>query len=237
MTKIFNATDKIGNIVANYPQAIEIFKALNIDFCCGGNRTLEAAAEEAKLSVDEIIEKLNMVIENDATRNEDQFDALKATQSELVMHIVNTHHEYLRKNLPELKSLIEKILRAHGERHGEELLIVKKLFTDLSIELLQHLDKEERLVFPLIIESEQAPISDVYNAASRIILELEEEHENAGDILKELRKITSQYTVPKDGCPTFALTYRKLEELESDIFNHIHLENNILIPRFHERKN
>lgn len=236
MTKKFSAADKIGNIVANYPQTLEIFKALNIDFCCGGNRPLEAAAEEAGLPVDEIIQKLIAAVSEEAVEDVEQFDALNASQANLIEYIVNKHHEYLRENLPELNNLVEKIFRAHGARHGEELAKVKKLFAELSVELLQHIDKEEQLVFPLIIKYDQVPSADVYNAASRIILELEEEHVKAGDILKDLRKATSQYAVPKDGCTTFAITYRKLKELESDIFSHIHLENNVLIPRFHERR-
>ncbi|MDF2520173.1 MAG: protein of unknown function ScdA domain protein [Clostridia bacterium] len=237
MAKTFLATDKIGNIVANYPQTLNVFKELNIDFCCGGNRELEIAAQEAGLSSNALIDKLSNAVKNEAIKTTEQFDALQSTQSELIEHIVKVHHEYLRKTIPELSSLIEKILRAHGDRHGKELSIVKKLFADLGIELLKHLDKEEHLVFPLIAEYEEAPAANVYNAARLMIADIESEHENAGDILKELRKITSQYTVPKDGCPTFALTYRKLEELESDTFKHIHFENNILIPRFHERKN
>jgi regulator of cell morphogenesis and NO signaling len=154
---------------------------------------------------------------------------------QLIDHIINTHHAFLVKNLPRLSELTAKILRVHGAGY-QELSKVYRLFHSLKMELEQHLIKEEEVVFPLIKEFEKAPSLETLNAAERVIEELEAEHEGAGDILKELRKVTSDYAIPADTCNTYVLTYNLLEELEGDLFKHIHLENNILFPRLSKEK-
>jgi len=151
--------------------------------------------------------------------------------SELIDYIVITHHGFLKRTLPEVSELTAKILRVHGPNHSE-LFKVHKLFNNLKTELEQHLIKEEEILFPLLKEYEGSTSAELPERISKVMKELEEEHEGAGGVLKELRKITQDYKVPEDGCSTFGLTYNKIQELESDLFQHIHLENNILFKRF-----
>ncbi|MDF2523165.1 MAG: ric [Clostridiales bacterium] len=222
----FNSTQSIGDIVTIMPKASEIFKEYHIDFCCGGNRPLTEAISEQKLNENEVLRRLDEAYK-ETQRITKAIDFRKISHHELIDYIVNTHHTFLKIELPELSELTTKILRVHGPNHSE-LFRVHKLLHTLKTELDQHLIKEEEILFPLIKEYEKLPSNELLNRINKVMKETEDEHETAGDVLKELRRITDGYRVPADGCTTFSLTYNKLQELEADLFEHIHLENNIM---------
>ena len=137
----------------------------------------------------------------------------------------------MRRELPQLSDLSTTILRVHGASH-EELSKVHRLFHNLKMEIDQHLIKEEEIVFPLIRGYAENPTSSQLKRIIEVDSELMKEHDGVGDVLKELRKVTDQYSVPEDGCATYEMTYLKLKDMESNLFQHIHLENNILFPLF-----
>lgn len=225
----FKSSDAIGNIAAQFPKSMEIFKDYNIDFCCGGNRSLIEVIKEENLNETEIMNKLEEAYNGAINIRSEDIDFNKLSYSDLIDHIVNVHHAYLQRELPRIGELTAKILRVHGERHSE-LSQVHRLFSNLRIELEQHTIKEETVEFPRIKEYEKTQSKELLDKIVTGIKNLEDEHEGAGDILKELRKITNGFVAPEDGCNTYRLTYDKLKELESETFEHIHLENNILFP-------
>lgn len=231
MNNKFKIKDAIGQIVAEFPGASKIFYKYNVDFCCGGDRPLSEAISTQNLDGGKIIEELNSKYQGFEQYNEKFTDWAKESPSKLIEYVVNTHHAYLNVEMPKLSGLVLKILNVHGTNH-EELFKVHKLFNNLRIELEGHLIKEENILFPLIIKYEQGKEEKVRSVALKLIDEIEEEHTGAGDIIKALREITNHYNTPKDGCVTFELVYKKLRELEIDLFEHIHLENNILFKNF-----
>jgi regulator of cell morphogenesis and NO signaling len=235
MSREFSVEEKIGKIAARFPKSMETFKEYNIDFCCGGDRILGDVIKEQKLDEEEIMAKIEKQYNKIINEISSEEDWNTASYSKLIDYVINTHHSYLNDKLPKISELTAKILRVHGENH-EELRKVYKLFHSLKMELEQHLIKEEEIVFPLIKEYEKNNSKETLEKALRVITELEGEHEGAGDIIKELREVTKGYLVPEDGCNTYKLTYQLLEELEGDLFKHIHLENNILFPRLAEQK-
>ncbi|MEG6586927.1 iron-sulfur cluster repair di-iron protein [Dendrosporobacter sp. 1207_IL3150] len=228
---MFTKNDKIGSVVVQFPKAAEILKKYQIDFCCGGDRPLEKAFVEQNLNEAEILEQLNSAYaEFKASRNYTDTDWSKQSLTSLVDHIVETHHKYLYENLPAIGELALKILRVHGDKH-QELYRIHKLFNALRTELEQHLITEEVELYPVIKQYEISGSIQDLAKIKKILDNLEDEHETAGGVLKELRAITKNFVPPSDVCASYQLTYKKLEELESDIFQHIHLENNILHPR------
>ena len=231
MNNKFKIEDAIGQIVAAFPGASEIFYKYNVDFCCGGDRPLSQAISSQSLDGKRIIEELNTKYQGFAENNEKFTDWAKESPSKLIEYVVNNHHAYLNVELPKISKLLLKILSVHGKNH-EELFKVHRLFNNLRTELEEHLVKEEEFLFPLIIQYEKGKDKKVRSSALKLISELEQEHSGAGDIIKELREITDHYTTPKDGCGTFELAYKNLLELEVDLFQHIHLENNILFENF-----
>lgn len=231
----FHSSQKIGEIVTKFPKSADILKEYKIDFCCGGDRPLLTAVKEQGLNETEVLGKINSLYEKfkDVKTKDKNWE--EASFSELADHILNTHHAYLWEELPKISELTNKILRVHGEHHPE-LSKVHRLFHNLKMELEEHLIKEETIQYPAIREYDKNKSQAELDRAVNITKELEDEHTGAGDILKELRKITNDYKVPEDGCNSYRLTYSKLEELEADTFQHIHLENNILFPRLLELK-
>ena len=231
MKRNFNIDQIIGDIVTINPKASEVFKKYQIDFCCGGHRPLKEAIEEQSINEKRLFEELEEAY-RETKKVKEQKDFSNMTSRELIDYIVSTHHVFVRKILPEINEYTTKILKVHGIHHSE-LFKVHKLFSNLKAELEAHLIKEEELLFPLMKKYESEPNDVLLNKIKKVMKETESEHDGAGDILKELRIITNQYTVPEDGCASYHITFNKLQELESDLFQHIHLENNILFKRVH----
>jgi regulator of cell morphogenesis and NO signaling len=189
---------------------------------------LQDALTERILPVEDILQQLHALYQQSLERVEKNW--LEASYTELIDHIIQRHHRYLTEELPQLSAYVMKVLRVHGAEHPH-LVKVHKLFNELKTELEQHMMKEETKAFPLILQFEQHPTSENEEAMKQVIRELVAEHDTAGDMIKKIREITNDFTPPAHACGTYRLVYNRLEALESDLFEHIHLENNILFPR------
>lgn len=217
----------IGEVVVELPKATEIFKKYGIDFCCGGHRNLWSVVKEQGVDEDKLLKDLDNAYQERKESygdRKDNFESMSPTI--LTTYIEDTHHDYMRKALPRTAELLTTILRVHGKNHPE-LFEVYKLFGRLKTDLEQHLLKEETILFP-DFEDTQANEQQITELTKTII----SEHEAAGELLEGLRKATNNYTIPEDACGTFAQTYEMLEEIEDDLHQHIHLENNILLKDY-----
>ncbi len=221
-----NAT--IGAIVAALPEAAEIFKAAGIDYCCGGNRRLAEVMKEQEIDGEEVYLRLEKASEDRKSEYRGN-DFTSMQPKTLSTYIEDTHHSYMRRALPDTAEILEVVLRAHGRNH-QELFQVYRLFGTLKTELEQHLLKEETILFPSLSD-ENSTREERVNLSNEII----NEHIAAGEILSELRRVTNDYTVPADACPTFHRAYEMLVEMEQDLHQHIHLENNILLKEYDRR--
>jgi regulator of cell morphogenesis and NO signaling len=227
------ASRTVRDVVVENPAATRIFEQLGIDYCCGGEKPLEEACAVAKLNLDEVLAKLEAQQYQpgqDGARNWQ-----KESLSSLIEHITSTHHVFVRNESPRLTELIAKVSKVHGDSHPE-LHNVQALFADLAQELSTHLMKEEQILFPYLVAIEQsapgesAPAS-CFGTVRNPIRMMMFEHDNAGNALRELRRLTQDYLVPAGACVSFQTLYRALPEFEADLHQHIHLENNILFPR------
>ncbi len=223
-----NQETTIGAIVAEFPKASEIFSKYGIDFCCGGHRRLTEVMEQQGLDSEKVYQELQRLKEDrEQSYSGNQFNQMSVEV--LTDYIEDTHHSYLRKVLPEIADLLATILRVHGMKH-KELFEVYKVFGTLKTDLEQHLLKEEAMLFPTMEEG-AGKEEQIKELAEEII----REHEGAGELLERLRVLTKDYQIPADTCATFAKTYVMLEEVEKDLHQHIHLENNILLKDYDYR--
>lgn len=226
----------VGQLVAEDPRRARLFERLGIDYCCGGRASLDRACRENGLDVADVLRQLAGVeAEVDAFARpdgHDRFDAASATMTDLIDHIVTTHHAYLLRELPHLSDLASRVVDAHGVRHPE-LREVRDVFDSLSDELRFHLLKEEKILFPTIERLEAALEMPELHCVSvqNPIRVMQHEHDDAGSALARLRALTRDYTPPADACPTYRALLDGLAELEADLHVHIHEENNILFPR------
>ncbi len=223
----------VADFVTENIKTAHIFKKHGIDFCCGGGITIAKAC--TKFEVDqELLEKELLEVDKTADRshNYDQWDL-----SFLIDHIINVHHTYVNESLPLISEYANKVARVHGQ-HYTQVIEINRLFHEVANELLSHLQKEEQVLFPYIKQLVQAEKEDgstevhpAFGSINNPIQMMEHEHEDAGNVFKEIAILTNNYTPPPEACNTFRALYAKLEEFEQDLHLHIHLENNILHPK------
>ncbi|MBM7605546.1 regulator of cell morphogenesis and NO signaling [Metabacillus crassostreae] len=228
MAHMFNESSNVGEVVRTFPKASDFFKSYRIDFCCGGNRQLIEAILERNLPAQQLITELNELYEE--SKNQIIIDWEIASNRELIDHIVSKHHRYLNEELPTLSPYVTKVARVHGGTQPH-LAKLYQLFNELKNDLVTHLMKEESEDFPLILKLEESPSDQLIEEFSIKMRELVNEHNHAGDLMKEMREITNDFTPPENACGTYRVVYQRLEALENDLFDHIHLENNVLFPR------
>lgn len=230
MSYPFSEISLVKDIVNEMPKAADIFKKYRIDFCCGGNIPLKQAASERAVNLTEVTEQLVHLYESNDNSKENLDVWTDSPSKEIIHHIQIRYHQTLKEELAQLSPYVTKVSKVHGGGHPE-LLRVYELFYELKKELLEHTEKEDNTVFPML-EKLDDPNVENKDEMRAYIMELEKEHDHAGSILKELRDITADFNPPLDACGTYRLVYKRLEMLESDTFMHIHLENNILFPRY-----
>jgi regulator of cell morphogenesis and NO signaling len=220
----------VGELVAEKPGRSRIFERLGIDYCCGGKKPLAQACEEKGLSMDEVLAQLRSVDTEGGSRSEKNW--AEASMTALIDHIEQVHHTYLRAELPRLRFLTSKVRTAHGGRHPE-LVEVERVFSALEAELASHMQKEEQVLFPMIRQLETSAVPPQFHCGSigNPVFAMEREHDDAARGLATLRSLTDGYAPPEDACNSYRAMLDGLRELESDLHQHIHKENNVLFPR------
>lgn len=226
----FDPQTRIGDLVLDQPATMRVFEALNVDYCCGGHRSLAEACAHAGLGLPEVQAALAALAGAPAA-DIDPGAWRDATLAALMAHLEATHHAFTRAELGRIAPLMEKVLRVHGEHHPE-LARIDVCFRAMAADLGPHLDKEEQILFPYVRSLEAGqPASCCFGTVANPIRAMQNEHEQVGDILRELRILTRDYLVPEDACGSFRSLYLGLASLEADLHLHIYLESHLLFPR------
>jgi regulator of cell morphogenesis and NO signaling len=222
----------LSEIVNEQFQTASVFEKYHLDYCCRGRRSLREACEEENVPVNEIVEELTKVyLPKPGTLD---FNSIKLY--ELAEYIVHTHHSYVKKEMTHITSFLQKVSSKHGNRHPE-LFKISKMFNDLAMEMTDHMEKEELIVFPRIKQLEKNGLNQLsfdaqmYEYLKLPIINMGIEHEDAGNIMNGIRLLTDNYTPPADACTTYKLLYACLHAFEIDLHQHVHLENSILFPK------
>lgn len=232
---MINSNTTVREIALQMPESTRVFERLKIDYCCGGNQPLADACASAGLDVDALVALLGEVADSKAQNATGQ-DFQNTSLTGLIDHIVNTHHVFTKSEMDRLEALTAKVINAHGERHPE-LIQLGDLLTALCADLRPHMFKEEQVLFPYIValtrasDQNQRPPFAPFGTVNNPVRMMMREHDVAGQLLREMRALTSDYKVPPDACVSYQTLYQALENLETDLHQHIHLENNILFPK------
>lgn len=216
----------IGEIVALDFRTASVFKNNRIDFCCGGKKTLEETCLEQGIDQKKVEQELQAI--SIAPSNPGQ-DFRNWRPGFLCDYIVNIHHKYVLRTLPDLIIYTQKIASVHGMHHPE-LIEVASLFEKINNELLQHLKNEEEVLFPAIKHVDEYNKKESSGIIRSEICRMVGEHEFAGGAMDRICQITDHYKLPEDSCGTYQVTFKLLEQFEDDLHIHVHLENNILYP-------
>tara|TARA_R110000868_G_scaffold383578_9_gene650715 strand:- start:6964 stop:7659 length:696 start_codon:yes stop_codon:yes gene_type:complete len=214
----------VGEIVAEDYRASQVFRAAGLDFCCGGGKTLEEACRLKKIDSNKVITEiflLRKTVSDEQNYNDWKLDFL-------IDYIIQNHHSFVRRMLPEVVFYAEKVANRHGQNHPE-LFEILRVVRQLAPELLEHLEKEENDTFPSIKEL----VNNIGNVKSEKAMFnlLEEEHENAGEMMAIIEELSNGFTPPDGACASYQLLFKNLEAFKSDLHKHVHLENNILFPK------
>ena len=230
-----DSTTKVRDVALELPQSTHVFEKLKIDYCCGGDRPLGAACASVGVEFENVLQMIDQLRQT-PRQGHGTPNLQDATASELIAYILDKHHVYTKDEMARLEPLADKVVAAHGANHSE-LLAIHDLLHQLFVELRQHMFKEERILFPFVIALEKAreqnrpapfaPFGAVTNPIRMMMIE----HDTAGEVLREIRKLSSNYQIPADACISFKTFYEAVEALEQDLHQHIHLENNLLFPK------
>jgi regulator of cell morphogenesis and NO signaling len=224
---------KVKDLAVTSEAARRILEEAGVDYCCGGQRSLQDACAHAGVSTEEILERLRV---NRAGVGPADANWVSAPLCELTQHIRERHHRYVRGAVSRGRDLLTKVKAKHGQNHPE-LAEVEGLFLALGQEMTMHMQKEEQILFPYIEALERSANAHgsveppFFQTVRNPIQAMMKEHDAAGELLRQIRKASSEYTAPADACPSYMALYQDLREFEADLHQHVHLENNILFPR------
>jgi regulator of cell morphogenesis and NO signaling len=212
---------RIGDLVADRPSRSRLFARLGIDFCCGGKKTLEQACREQQLDPGEV---LSALVELPPVEGERSW--VTAPLAQLCDHIQVRHHDFTRAEIPRVGALLDKVARVHGARHPE-MIEVAAVFAMFGDEMLTHMLKEERVLFPAIARLGSGARLDLSSPIAVML----REHDGAAAAFARMRELVPGFVPPAGACGTFRAALDGLAELEADLHQHVHLENNVLFPR------
>lgn len=226
-------SETVGAVVARDYRTAAVFERFGIDFCCGGNVTLEKACRDKGINPEELQRELDGAADRPLDRSQN-YDAWELPF--LADYIVNTHHSYLKENTENIAAYARKIAQVHGEHHPE-VIAISEIFDNIAADMAVHLQNEEEQLFPAIrnlvaMKKEGVPheAKDIEKLKATLAT-LNHEHDEIGAAMHEIRRLAKNYVIPGDVCNTFMVTYQKLSEFEDDLHKHVHLENNILFPK------
>ncbi|HKD82910.1 MAG TPA: iron-sulfur cluster repair di-iron protein [Candidatus Angelobacter sp.] len=224
----------VREFAISMPNATRLFEQLGIDYCCGGARSLRDACTQIGMNPEDVLQRLqeNQLSPAKSGTTAPEMDAGLAA---LVEYIVAKHHGYLKQEIPRIQQLLKKVVAVHGKGHSE-LLEIQQVFSKMSEEMAAHMMKEERILFPYVVELEAAvkrgltPRKPMFGTVSNPVHMMELEHDSAGAALKAIRTASQSYSAPEDACFSYKTLYSALQEFEADMHQHVHLENNVLFP-------
>jgi regulator of cell morphogenesis and NO signaling len=224
----------VAQLAISQPGALAIFTKYNIDYCCGGHRSVEDACLRLGLDPEKVKGEIYQLSGSETSQN---LHPENWSSTFLVDFIIQNHHRYVRESIPQIQQFLDKVCDAHGNE-CIDLLNIRERFFELSEELIQHMEKEELVLFPAIkrLDTHNHDDHPLSIAIQPPIVSMEQEHVVAGDLIKQIRSLSKNYTPPDFACPTFKITYQKLQEFDNDLMRHIHLENNILFERLKRNK-
>ncbi|EHS01041.1 MULTISPECIES: iron-sulfur cluster repair di-iron protein ScdA [Staphylococcus] len=217
--------DIVADVVTDFPKSADIFRNAGIDFCCGGQESIASAVNhKPNIDLNSLLNKLNHI---DNTEGNSTINPKFLNVESLIQYIQSAYHETLKEEFKNLTPYVTKLAKVHGPSHPY-LLKLQDLYREFRDSMLDHIRKEDEEDFPKLIQYSQG--QDVQNI--KVILEdLINDHEDTGQLLKVMNQLTSDYQAPEEACETWKLVYQRLQNIEHQTHQHVHLENHVLFKK------
>ena len=211
------AQQAIGQIAVELPGATAIFRRLKLDFCCGGQIPLAQACEQKSLDTTTVLQEL-------ARLDRPEVEVAPPSPNAMIDHILERFHAVHREQLPELIRMARRVEAVHRDNPNVPSGLADHLEA-METELLQHMEKEETILFPRLRQSAQSGVE-------MPIQVMRAEHTDHGAQLERLMALTNDANPPPGACNTWRALYAGIGQFSDDLINHIHTENNLLFPQF-----
>ena len=226
------AEQTLASIVTGNHQVVPVLERYNLDFCCKGKRTLAQACAEKGIKIESITEELTSF---SGVTGKQQMPFTEMGCEQLISYILIHHHFYVKQSMPTIMAHLNKVATKHGDRFPY-MIDVYNMFAVIMREMTLHMKKEEGILFHRIKKVESLFKSGrsseiIHGFIQAPVNAMEADHEEAGDIMYQIRSVTNNYTPPQDACTTFKVLLAELKEFEEDLHKHVHIENNILFPK------
>ncbi|EHL7174733.1 iron-sulfur cluster repair di-iron protein ScdA [Staphylococcus pseudintermedius] len=216
--------DKVADIVTHYPKTADVFRKHGIDFCCGGQISLEeAVSNHPKLSLTPLLQELEDASQQQGEGMQPQYLSVPS----LIQYIQARYHDTLREEFKQLTLYVTKLSRVHGPNHPN-LVTLKSTFDAFKSAMLTHTDEEDQNAFPKLVRSANGETVEDIDA---VVQSLVDDHDEAGALLQQMRELTHDFQPPAEACGTWRLVYDRIAHLEREIHAHVHLENHVLFPK------
>jgi regulator of cell morphogenesis and NO signaling len=228
------ATQSIREIVTAEPSAAAVLERFEIDLCSQANARLEQVCTELQLSVDQVLEKLADAESRGNGAAAPDLENYSLTR--VIQHIVRTHHQTVRQELPRFAELSQRIATRHGDK-APHFKALAPLIEQLRAEMVAHLEKEEQILFPYIVRLEDAAKDGsgvpygCFRSVAQPVSMMMREHESAEGIVAEIRRMTNGFEPPEWACPRNTAFHASLAAFERDLGQHVHVENDLLFPK------
>lgn len=216
--------DKVADIVTHYPKTADVFRKHVIDFCCGGQISLEeAVSNHPKLSLTPLLQELEDASQQQGEGMQPQYLSVPS----LIQYIQARYHDTLREEFKQLTPYVTKLSRVHGPNHPN-LVTLKSTFDAFKSAMLTHTDEEDQNAFPKLVRSANGETVEDIDA---VVQSLVDDHDEAGALLQQMRELTHDFQPPAEACGTWRLVYDRIAHLERETHAHVHLENHVLFPK------
>jgi len=225
------AEQTVAGIALSHHAYIPVLEKYSLDFCCHGKKTLEQACSEKQLPLNEVVKELSSSV----TTCQPKIPLWEMPIDQLISYIEVTHHYYIRNSIATIHGHILKVATKHRDRYPH-MRIVLDLFAAIVEEMLPHMEKEEKILFPRIHQLAAGENMDPIlgfgpGYLSAPIHMMKAEHDTAQQLMREIRNLTNNYTPPANACNTHRVCLAELTAFDEDLQLHIDLENNILFPK------
>ncbi len=223
----------VGSIVAEDYRAAAVFTKYGIDFCCKGGRSVQQVCEKQNIEQSKLVDDILTLLARDAREGE---DARAWPLEKLADHVETVHHRYVQERGPVIQQYLTKLCKVHGGRHPE-LFTIHDEFNACVEAMAVHMEEEEQVLFPFVRalvsserSSEALDLPD-FGTVENPVQMMMDDHTAEGERFERMKAVSDGFTVPADGCSTYAAAFNMLKDFETDLHRHIHLENNIMFPR------
>lgn len=229
---IISVEDVLAKVIhANY-RVLVVLDRLDIKLGLG-SKTIAEVAVENDIQPDAFLLILNLFCNKEyIPAVEGKFEYIPT----ILTYLKNSHTYFLEEKIPTIQKDIQQLVTILND---SKATTVELFYNNYIKEVNEHMEYEDTTVFPYI---EQLYSAYLEQEASSLPTDFTikiygEHHDDIEDVLKDLKNILIRHLPQKEEGTLRRIVLQQLFELESDLFSHTRLENEVLISLVKDLEN